>query len=132
MKLTLLILVAYLIVPFLSEAQTKVTELKKKNYGTYKGEIPSYIQSSDTSLFTIDATPIEIQISENAIALTIGKLHKKGSYHILFKDKSYYVVDAFFEGDILTERIILYEKTKSMIREGSHPQPNALLKKVGK
>lgn len=132
MKLTRLIVIVYLIVPFFSEAQAKVTELKKKNYGTYKGEIPSYIQSSDTSLFTIDATPIEIQVSENAISLTIGKLNKKGSYHILFKDKNYYVIDAFFEGDILTERIILYEKTKSMIREGSYPQPNAMLKRTGK
>ncbi|MBC9811240.1 hypothetical protein H9Y05_02015 [Crocinitomicaceae bacterium CZZ-1] len=132
MKLTRLILVICLIVPFFSEAQTIVTELKKKNYGVYKGEIPSYIYSSDTSLFTIDATPIEVQVSENAIAVTIGKLHKKGSYHILFKDKNYYVLDAFFEGDILTERIVLYEKTKSMIREGSYPQPNALLKKAGR
>lgn len=132
MKLTRLILITYLIVPCFCGAQTMVTELKKKNYGTYTGEIPSYIYSSDTSLFTIDATPIEIRVSENALALTIGKLHKKGSYHILFKNKNYYVLDAFFEGDILTERIILYEKTKTMIREGSYPQPNALLKRTGK
>lgn len=113
-------------------AQIHVKELKKKHLGNYEGTISGYVYASDTSMITVDATPVKIHLTDRFVDVTIGRLHKKGSYHILFKGKDYYVIDAFFEGDVLTERIILNEKRKTILREGNYPQPNTVLNKTGK
>ncbi len=115
-----------------SHSQTVVKELKKKNFGSYQGEIPSYQYTSDTMVVQVEQTPITINVTENAVSITIGRLNKKGIYYILFKGKDYYVIDAIFEEDILTERLIISEKNKTIVREGSYPQPNATLKKTKK
>jgi hypothetical protein len=129
---TRLIAVVFILTSFFATSQTLVTNLKKKNLGIYQGEIPSYNYLMDTLSISVDKTLIEILLTDNAINITIGRINKKGSYHILFKGKDYYVIDAFFEGDILTERLVLNEKRKTIMREGSYPQPNATLKKSKK
>lgn len=132
MKIPRLITVIFVFSSFFSISQTLVKELKKKNLGVYEGEIPSYYYISDTTTVAVDKTPIEVRLTGRSVEVTIGRLNKKGNYRILFKGKDYYVIDAFFEEDALTERIILNEKKKTMIREGSYPQPNAALKKTKK
>lgn len=127
-----LITVIFIIASFFAASQTLVTTLKKKNLGAYQGEIPTYNYLMDTLSISVDKTPIEILLTDNSINITIGRINKKGSYHILFKGKDYYVIDAFFEGDILTERLVLNEKSKTVMREGSYPQPNATLRKTKK
>lgn len=129
MKFRYLILILCLIAPYVSKAQTKVSELKNKHFGQYVGEIPAYNYVVDTSTIEVDLTPIEIDIKSNSIEMTIGKLQRKGSYHILFKGKNYYVIDAYFEKEAVSERIILNEKDKTIIREGMYPQVNAVLRK---
>lgn len=114
---------------FFADSQTLVTSLKKKNLGVYQGKIPAYNYVMDTLSVSVDETTIEIQLTANAVDITIGRINKKGSYHILFKGKDYYVIDAFFEGDLLTERLVLNEKRKTVLREGSYPQPNVTLVK---
>ncbi len=108
--------------------QTKVDGLKNKYLKTYKGTIPSYSILSDTTIVRVDETPIEIQITKSEIKMAIGKLSKIGSYKVLFKGKSFYVLDAYFEGDITPERIIVNERNKTIIREGTYPQPKTTLK----
>lgn len=115
-----------------SFSQKLVKELRKKNFGTYQGEIPAYSFVSDTNTIDVAATPIEIIINADYVAIAIGKSHKKGSYRILFKTKDYYVIDALFEGDLLVERLILYEKTGKITREGTYPQPSAIVSKYKK
>lgn len=129
---TRLIAIVFILTSFFATSQTLVTNLKKKNLGVYQGEIPAYNYVTDTLSVSVDETPIEITITDNAVNITIGRINKKGSYHILFKGKDYYVIDAFFEGDILTERLVLNEKRKTILREGSYPQPNATLRKTKK
>lgn len=129
MKISYLILVVCFIIPYVSHSQTKVDELKKKHFGQYIGKIPSYNYVVDTTTIEVDATPIEIDIKNNSIEMTVGKIQKRGSYHILFKGKKYYVIDAYFEKEVVAERIILNEKDKTLVREGIYPQVNAILKK---
>lgn len=130
MKTHQLLFLLCVISSFQAVSQTLVKDLKKKNYGVYRGEIPGYTYLSDTTTVVVDAVPVEIRIAGKSVTMTIGRLNKKGSYHLLFKGKDYYVIDAFFEGDLLTERIILNEKKKTILREGSFPQPNTTLTKV--
>lgn len=132
MKTARFVGVIFVFLSFFSVSQTLVKDLKKKNYGVYAGEIPAYLFMQDTVTVPVAATSIEVSITDRAVEITIGRMNKKGSYHILFKGKNYYVIDAFFEGDILTERLILNEKSGTLIREGSYPQPNATLRKVKK
>lgn len=126
------IVILLIFFPALSFSQTLVKEMKSKNFGVYQGEISSYHYLLDTVTVQVEASPIEISIDKTNIDITIGRINKKGSYHILFKGKDYYVIDAFFEGDVLTERILLNEKNKTMVREGSYPQPNTTLRKTKK
>lgn len=130
MKIHQLLFLLFAFSSFQAVSQTLVKDLKKKNYGVYRGEIPGYTYLSDTTTVVVDKTPVEIRITDKSVDMTIGRLNKKGSYHLLFKGKDYYVIDAFFEGDLLTERIILNEKKKTILREGNFPQPNATLNKV--
>lgn len=117
-------------IPLVSLSQSMVKEMKQKNYGTYSGEIGGYNYLLDTLTVQVESAPIEIVVDKSNISITIGKINKKGSYHVLFKGNDYYVLDAFFEGDVLTERIVINEKSKTMIREGSYPQPNTTLKRI--
>jgi hypothetical protein len=127
------LLIAFLFfIPMVSFSQSMVKEMKQKNYGVYSGEIGGYNYLLDTLTVQVESAPIEITVDKSNISITIGKINKKGSYHVLFKGSDYYVLDAFFEGDVLTERIVINEKTKSMIREGSYPQPNTTLKRIRK
>lgn len=115
-----------------SFSQTVVKGMKKKNFGRYQGEIATYQYVSDTTVIQVEKTPITINLSENVADITIGRLNKKGSYIILFKGKDYYVLDVIFEGEILTERLVVSEKNKSIVREGNHPQPSTTLIKSKK
>lgn len=132
MKITfhsITIVFIFIFTSFFADSQTLVTSLKKKNLGLYQGEIPAYDYIMDTLSVSVDETTIEILLTADAIDITIGRINKKGSYHVLFKGKDYYVLDAFFEGDTLTERLVLYEKRRTVLREGSYPQPNTTLVK---
>lgn len=131
MKTTHLFLI-FLFFSVSSFSQTIVKEMKKKNFGRYQGEIATYQYVSDTTVVQVEKTPITINLSENAADITIGRLNKKGTYIILFKGKDYYVLDVIFEGDILTERLVVNEKNKSIVLEGGYPQPSTTLNRVKK
>ncbi|MCO5260901.1 MAG: hypothetical protein M9916_12225 [Crocinitomicaceae bacterium] len=118
----------FFLLPLCSVSQTKVASLKNKFLKTYIGELPSYSIISDTTVIEVEKTPIKINLTKTAIIVETGKLQKKGSYHVLFKGNNYYVLDAFFEGDITSERIIVNERNKTIVREGIYPQPNCTLK----
>lgn len=123
-------LILFTVIAFQATSQTLVKELKKKSFGTYQGVIESYHYIADTVTIQVEASPIEITLDKKNISITVGKITKRGNYVVLFKGSDYYLLDAFFEGDILTERIVVSDKKKTLIREGIHPQPNVTLNKT--
>lgn len=118
-------------VSFLANSQKLVENLRWYDLGRYEGEIPSYSIHTDTAKIEVQATPITILIKKDSVYMELGTIEKSGSYRVLFKGDGYYVVDAFFEGDIHTERLVFY-RGKLMVREGLNPQPNTELKRKGR
>ena len=120
-------LFVFLLIGFSAGAQ-----LKKSSLGNYSGEIPAYELNTGHQVLPVEKTPINILLSEKAIQIEIGNQSFSGTYSILFKTKSYTVLEAVMDNQQATERIIVYRKGKKISREGIKPQPDALLFKKKK
>ena len=116
-------------VPMLLSAQ-KPVELKKKFYGAYEGQISSFELDGGNDLIAVDSVQIRVKISEKNVEITIGKQLNKGTYSVLFEGEKYFVLDCTIEGQLATERIVVYKHGKKISRDGLYPQPNAFLVKV--
>lgn len=114
---------------FWLSAQKEVV-LKNKYLGTYKGVIPSYEFDTGSDLATVSASQIEIKISKETIAVNIGNQSLSGTYKVMFEAKKYYLLDAKMEGQLATERIMVYKFGRTLIRDGMYPQPVTELKKT--
>lgn len=121
-------LFTFIIVSFQSLSQ----EIKKKNLGLYEGYIPTYSILSDTSVFEVSGVSIQLNLQQNFIEYKLDKLTRRGVYQLISKNKKQYIVDVYFEKENETERLVLDEKNKAIIREGFPPQPEVTLLKVKK
>ncbi len=128
-RLTFFIL---LVLPLFSNGQKLVDEVKKKYFGTYLGEIPTYSLDTGTDLVQVNATDLKIQLDADYVIVDLGKEHFTGTYSVLFQGVDYYVLTVQLEEQLSPERLVVHMKTKSITREGSYPQPNAELKKLSK
>jgi hypothetical protein len=108
----------------------KEVNLKKKYRGFYEGEIPEYSMQSNGELHFVSSAPIEIQIGENQIQVTVGNNLMIGTYDVMFKAEKYYLLDVNIEGQLANERILVYLKGKKLSRDGMYPQPVTSLKKT--
>lgn len=123
------IFLSLLFIPILANSQSGI-DVKNKYLGKYKGTIPAFQIQSDQTLMDVSASAIYIDIqSDDAIGIKIGNQQMQGTYRVLFKAKSYYLIEARMEGETYAERLKLYFKGKTIMREGLYPQPNTELEK---
>jgi len=103
----------------------KEVSLKKKYFGKYIGEVPSYTYKIDigSGIVQISSSSIYVFIDKDVIVLEVGNNKLTGSYDVLFKARAYYLLEAKMEGQIATERIMVYKRGKHLSREGMFPQP---------
>ncbi len=116
----------FILLPITLVAQNDVT-LKKKYLGKYKGTIPAYQIQTDKEVLDVSSCAIYIDLQDDAIDMTIGNNKLTGTYTVLFKTKTYYLLEARMEGQTYAERIMVYVKGKKASREGLYPQPMAAL-----
>ena len=121
-----------LLTPLISNGQKLVEEVKKKYFGTYIGEIPSYSLDTGRDFVNVESVALKIQLDATYVSMDLGKEHFTGTYSVVFLGVDYYVLHVQLEGQMQAERLLVHTKTKSMTREGIHPQPNAELKKFSK
>ncbi len=121
-------LFTFILVSFQSLSQ----EIKKKNLGLYEGYIPAYSILSDTSVFEVSGVSIQLNLQSNFIEYKLDKLARSGDYQVISKNKKQYIIDVYFEKENESDRLLLDEKSKSIIREGFPPQPEVTLLKVKK
>ncbi len=107
----------------------KELSLKRKHFGKYKGEIPSYNIDTGEKIMKVGATAIYIEISKNDVWITIGKHKTHGVYSVMFKAQSYYLLDCKMDNQLATERIMVYKRGRKISRDGLFPQPLSNLKK---
>ncbi len=123
-----LLIIALLMLPLLVSAQKKVN-LKKKYFGTYKGTIPAYKMDTGEEVVNVSSSAIYIEIKKDDITLAIGNNTLHGTYKVLFMAKTYYLLDVNIDGQLASERILVYKRGKKLSRDGMYPQPVAELKK---
>lgn len=122
--------VLFFLFPLLSVAQENV-DIKNKYLGKYKGTIPSFQIQSDKGVINVSESSIYIDIqSDDAIGIKIGNQQMQGTYRVLFKAKTYYLIEARMESETYAERIKVFLKGKTISREGLHPQPDTILEKM--
>jgi hypothetical protein len=106
-------------------------QIKKKLYGTYWGTIAAYKMDIGQTVVDVNAAKIQITLLDNATAeQTIGSKTLKGTWSITDTEKTYYVIVLKLEGQEAEERLLLYKKTRTMVREGIFPQPDAMLEQL--
>jgi hypothetical protein len=105
------------------------TSLKKKYFGSYIGEIPSYSFDAEDGQIDVAATSIKIVIKAKEINFEIGKKAYQGTYNVLFEANNYFLLDCEIPNQLATERIMVFKKGKKISRDGLYPQPMAFLKK---
>lgn len=123
-----LFLLLILLIPVFAFSQKEIT-LKKKYLGKYKGTIPAYKMDIGDDVIDVSASAIYIDLSKESIKVTIGNNTLSGTYSVMFKAKSYYLVDAVIDGQLATERLIVYKTGRKLSRDGMYPQPVTALKK---
>jgi len=114
--------------PLMTYGQNKI-ELKKRFIGKYKGEIPSYNIDTGKQIMKVSSSPISLELTKNELTLTIGDNELHGTYTVMFKAKSYFLVDAIIDGQLATERLIVYKRGRKISRDGMYPQPVTELNK---
>jgi hypothetical protein len=123
------VLFLFLILGNFCFSQSKLS-LKKKYYGSYKGEIPSYSFNTNDTIIDVSATLINIKISAKEIVFEIGKNAFVGSYNVLFEANNYFLLDCIIPNQLATERVMVFKKGKKISRDGLYPQPMAFLYKT--
>lgn len=118
----------FIFLPITSVAQNDVS-LKKKYFGKYKGTIPAYQIQTDKEVMDVSSCSIYMTLDSDVIELTIGNNKMKGTYSVMFKSKTYYLIEARMDGQAYAERIMVYVRGKKASREGLYPQPMASLVK---
>lgn len=107
----------------------KEIDLKKKYLGNYAGQIPEYMYDTGSEVLKVAPTAIRIQLEKEKITLAIGNEVLKGTYYVMFKAKTYYLLDCDIEGQLASERIMVYKHGKRLRRDGMYPQPVSELTK---
>ena len=122
------VLFLFLMTSILGFSQS-TTSLKKKYFGSYIGEIPSYSFDAEDGQIDVAATSIKIVIKAKEINFEIGKKAYQGTYNVLFEANNYFLLDCEIPNQLATERIMVFKKGKKISRDGLYPQPMAFLKK---
>lgn len=116
----------------MSAFSQKEIKLKKKYYGKYKGVIPAYKMNSNNEIVEVGETAIYIDIFKDQIMVKVGNNVRYGTYEIMFKADKYFLLDATIEGQLATERVMVYKRGKKLARDGMFPQPVTELERYAK
>jgi hypothetical protein len=126
-------LILIFILVFASSANgQKDLELKRKYFGKYKGIIPAYSVDNGTTIVNVSETAIYIDLFSDYVSIKVGNNAMKGSYTVMFEAKDYFLVDARIEGQLATERLLVYKSGKRIGRDGMYPQPVCELNRYAK
>ena len=127
-----LLLLTLLFVLPLSAFSQKEIKLRKKYFGKYKGVIPAYKMNATNEIVEVGETMIYIDIFKGQIMVKVGNNVRYGTYEVMFMADKYFLLDATIEGQLATERIMVYKRGKKIARDGMFPQPVTELERYAK
>jgi hypothetical protein len=110
-------------------AQSK--PIKRKYRGVYEGQIPTYEVRMGQEVYTVKASNLRIFLDRDSIFFEIGTYRYASGYSIENNEKQF-SLSATRDQSGIPEQLIIDPKTKTMIRKGLYPQPDATLTRFGK
>ena len=123
-----IVLTILFLAPLLAFSQKEI-KLKKKYFGKYKGTVSSYKVDTGNEVMQVGESAIYVNLAKDQISVTVGKNKMFGTYDVMFEAKKYFLLDAKIDGQLATERIMVYKRGKKIARDGMYPQPVTELKK---
>lgn len=115
-------IIAFILLSFSGTSQKEI-KLKRKYFGEYTGLIPAYRMDVGDEVIEVTSAPIYINIQKESITINIGQNSLHGTYTVMFKAQTYYLLDVKVDGQIANERILVYKRGKKISRDGLYPQP---------
>jgi hypothetical protein len=115
----------------ISFTQLNAQALKRKYRGIYTGQIPTYEVKMGSNTYVVNASEIKAYLDRDSIFLEIGTYRYASGYSIEKKEKQF-MLSAPREQSGILEQLILDPQTKTIIRKGLYPQPDATLTRSGK
>ena len=115
----------------ISFTQLSAQTLKRKYRGIYAGKIPSYEVKFGQGTNTVSECALKVYLSRDSLKLEIGTYHYTSAYTLEIAEQDL-ILTASREESGIPERILLSHRTKTMLRKGHYPQPDATLTKIGK
>lgn len=115
----------------ISFTQLNAQALKRKYRGIYIGQIPTYEVKMGTSTYVVNASELKAYVDRDSIIIEIGSYRYAAPYN-LEQSKETLTLTSIRENSGILEQLILDPKTKTMIRKGLYPQPDAILTRSGK
>jgi hypothetical protein len=105
--------------------------IKRKYRGIYTGQIPTYEVKMGTSTYVVNASEIKAYVDRDSIFLEIGT-NRYASAYFIEKKENKYILTSPRDHSGIPEQFILDPKTKTIVRKGLYPQPEATLMRSGK
>lgn len=105
--------------------------IKRKYRGIYTGQIPTYEVKMGTSTYVVNASEMKAFVYRDSIILEIGSYRYAAPYN-LEQSKETLTLTSIRENSGIVEQLTLDPKTKTLIRKGLYPQPDATLTRSGK
>ena len=115
----------------ISFTQLNAQSLKRKFRGTYTGQIPAYEVKMGTSTYGVNAIALIALVDRDSVFLEIGSYRYAAPYN-LEQSKETLTLTSIRENSGIVEQLLLDPKTKTIVRKGLYPQPDAILTRSGK
>ena len=115
----------------ISFTQLNAQALKRKYRGIYVGQIGAYEVKMGTSTYIVNASEMKAFVDRDSIILEIGSYRYAAPYN-LEQSKETLTLTSNRENSGIIEQLTLDPKTKTLIRKGLYPQPDATLTRSGK
>lgn len=105
--------------------------VKRKYRGIYEGTIPNYEVRMGQDIIAVKATNMHVYLDRDSVYFEIGTYRYNSTFQ-LEKTSASLLINSDRENSGIPEQLILDPKTKTMIRKGLYPQPDATLTRSGK
>lgn len=115
----------------ISFTQLPAQTLKRKFRGIYAGQIPSYEVKFGQGTNTVSKCELKVYLSRDSLKLEIGTYRYVAGYTLEIVEQDL-ILTAPREQSGIPERFILSPRTKTILRKGLYPQPDATLIRIGK
>lgn len=115
----------------ISFTQLNAQAIKRKYRGIYVGQIGAYEVKMGTSTYVVNAIEIQAYLDRDSIFLEIGT-NRYASAYFIEKKENKYILSSPRDHSGIPEQFILDPKTKTIVRKGLYPQPDAILTRSGK